>query len=214
MLALNVVHPLSYIGQGPTGTGQIINSGLGGPLSKQLWAYGTIINDTTASGTTCPIGYIDGVASLGKQVVLAFQSVTAPATINGTANQAIYSTVYGASEVPVGASVTFAGFTNSGNNGTFTVNAVSATGITVTNSSSVAETNPAATGVYTVGGVPQLVQVYLAQGTGDSTAAVILASAKALFATGVTSTGFTLNFPTLTTAAAQITFGAVLNFSA
>lgn len=214
MLALNVVHPLSYIGVGPTGTGQIINSGLGGPLSKQLWAFGTIINDTTASGTTCPIGYIDGVASLGKQVVLSFQSVTAPATINGVANQAIYSTVAGASQVPVGASITFAGFTNAGNNTTVTVVAVTATGIQVLNASAVAETNPAATGVYTVGGIPQLVQVYLAQGAGDSAAAVTLASAKSLFATGVTATGFTLNFPTLTTAAAQITFGAVLNFSA
>lgn len=213
MLALTAVHPLSYIGQGPTGGGQIINSGLGGPLSKQLWAYGTIINDTTASGTTCPIGYIDGIQSLGKQVVLQFQSVTAPATIGGVANQAIYSSVGADSAVPVGASITFAGFTNSGNNGTFTVNAVTATGVQVTNSSSVAETNPAATGVYTVGGIPQLVQVYLAQGTGDSTAAVALVSAKALYATGVTATGFVLNFPTITTASAQFTFGAVINFS-
>lgn len=214
MLALNVVHPLSYVGQGPTGGGQIINSGLGGPLSKQLWGVATIINDTTASGTTVPIGYIDGVQSLGKQIVLEFQSVTAPATINGVANQAVYSTVYGASEIPLNSSILFAGFTNSGNNGTFTVNAVSATGITVTNSSSVAETNPAATGVLTVGGIPYLVECYLAQGTGDSTAAVILAAAKSLFATGVTATGFTLNFPTLTTAAAQVTVGCVINFSA
>ena len=214
MLALNVVHPLSYIGQGPTGGGQIINNGLGGPLSKQLWGFGTIINDTTASGTTCPIGYIDGVQSLGKQVVLQIQSVAAPATINGTANQAVYSSVGADSAIPVGSSITIAGFTNSGNNGTFTVNSVSASSFTVTNSSSVVETNPAATGIYTVGGIPQLVQVYLAQGAGDSAAAVALASAKALFATGVTATGFTLNFPTLTTAAAQFTFGAVINFSA
>lgn len=212
MLALNVVHPLSYIGVGPTAGGQIINSGLGGPLSKQLWAWGTIINDTTASGTTCPIGYIDGVQSLGKQVVLTVQSATAAATIGGVANQTIYSSVGPDSSIPVGASITIAGFTNSGNNGTFTVTAVGASTFQVTNSGGVAETNPAATGVYTVGGIPQLVEVYLAGAAGDSTAAQKLVTT--LFASNITATGFTLNFPTITTAAAQFTFGAVLNFSA
>ena len=212
MLALNVSHNLSYIGLGPTAAGQVIADQTSGSKAKTLYAYGTIINDTTASGTTCPIGYIDGVQTLGKTVVLQFQSVAAPATINGVANQAIYSSTGPDINVPVGASITFAGFTNSGNNGAFTVNAVNSQGILVTNSSSVAETNPAATGIYTVGGIPTIVNVFLAQGAGDSTAAVVLAAAKSLYATSVTAAGFTLNFPTLTTAAAQFTFGAVLEF--
>lgn len=214
MLALNVTHPLSYIGSGPTGGGQIINSGLGGPLSKQLWGVATIINDTTASGTTCPIGYIDGTQSLGKQVVLQLQSVDAPVTYLGTANTAMYHSVGADSQLTVGQSVIIAGFTTSANNVTATVTFVLNDRFGVTNASSVAEINPAGTAKWTIGGTPFLVQCYLAQGTGDSAAAVTLAAAKALFATTVTDTGFVLNFPTLTTAAAQITVGCVLNFSA
>ena len=212
MIALTASHNLSYIGAGPTAGGQIIADQTSGSKAKTLYAYGTIINDTTASGTTAAVGYIDGVQSLGKTVVLQFQSVTAPATINGTANQAIYASTGPDINVPVGASITFAGFTNSANNGAFTVVAVTSVGVQVLNASSVAETNPAATGIYTVGGIPTIVNVFLAQGAGDSAAAVILASAKSLFATSVTAAGFTLNFPTLTTAGAQFTFGAVLEF--
>jgi hypothetical protein len=213
MLALTASHNLSYIGQGPSASGQIIADITSGPKAKTLYAIGTIINDTSASGTTSPIGYIDGIQTLGKTVVLNFQSVTAPATINGQANTAVYSTTGPAGSVPVGASVTFAGFTNAGNNGAQTVTSVNASSISVVNASSVAESNPAATGVYTVGGIPTTVQVFLTQGAGDSTAAVILAAAKSLYATSVTAAGFTLNFPTLTTASAQFTFGAVLTFA-
>jgi hypothetical protein len=118
--------------------------GLSGSQSRAMTGIATTTLDG-ATGTV-NINWIDGVQKPFQTVILApVLSVTAPATIGGVANQAVYSGVGAYGQLKVGQSVTFAGFTNAGNNGTFTINALTTSTIQVTNSSSVAETNPAAT---------------------------------------------------------------------
>src|SRR5271166_4059689 len=137
---------LTYIGQpSPAAAYQIVNNGLGGPLSKTLLGVAQCTLD--GASTTFTLGWIDGVQKIfqGNLVVLALASVTAPATINGVANQAVYSGVGAYGQFRVGQSVTFAGFTNGGNNGAFTITALTSSSIQVTNASSVAETNYAST---------------------------------------------------------------------
>jgi hypothetical protein len=115
-----------------------------GPLGRQLTGVASLILDGTL--TTATINWIDGV-QIPFQISLFIPvlSVTAPATIGGVANQAVYSGVGSYGQLRVGQSVTFTGFSNAGNNGTFTVNALTTSSIQVTNASSVAETNPAGT---------------------------------------------------------------------
>src|SRR5208337_883694 len=147
---------LSYIGNGPTGSGQIISDATPGPKSKTLYGYG-VLKAATSTGTTITssnVGWIDGVQTLGKTIVLQVQSVDAPITYLGTANVAFYHSVQGDGQVAVGDSVTIAGFATVANNTTATVLYVITGAIGVSNSSSVAETNPAATLVLTKGGVP------------------------------------------------------------
>lgn len=203
---------LSYIGAGPTGSNQTIADLTTGPKAKTLFGFGVATNgNTTTAANSAPVGFIDGIQSLGKTITLTFQSVTAPATLNGVANQAIYSTVFGASQIAVGQSVVFSGFANSGNNGTFTVNVVSATGITVTNSSAVAETN-SGQGVVTQTAIPIFVDVFLSGNSGDTAGDLAVASG-ALFASAVSATGFTLNWAALATTARTLHFGAIIAFS-
>jgi len=69
-------------------------------------------------------------------------------TLLTAANAAGGNTVYTANgdySIPVGTSVVVSGFTNAGNNGTFTVRSVSLNSITVNNAAGVAEASPAAT---------------------------------------------------------------------
>src|ERR1700677_248221 len=135
---------LSYIGLGPTAQGQTIADQTSGPKGKALYAYGILTNgNTTTANTGNPVAFIDGVQSIQNSISIPVLNVAAPATIGGTANQAVYSGVGAYGQLRKGQSVTFAGFTNSGNNGTFTINSLTTSTITVTNSSSVAETNPA-----------------------------------------------------------------------
>src|SRR5208282_3409776 len=113
---------LSYIGDGPTGSNQTIYDGTPGPKSKTLYAYGVATNgNTTTAANAAPVGYIDGVQTLGKTIVLQLQSVDAPITYLGTANTAFYHSVQGCGQIKVGDSITTAGFTNGGNNATNTV---------------------------------------------------------------------------------------------
>src|ERR1700678_2184324 len=87
--------------------------GLTGSESKALYGVGTAILD--GSSTTFTLNWLDGVNTPFKQTgVLSVLSVTAPATINGTANVAVYSGVGAYGQLRVGQSITFAGFTNSG----------------------------------------------------------------------------------------------------
>ncbi len=136
---------LSYLGQPSSpAQGQIINSGLGGPLAGALVGIGTAVLDGAA--TTFTLNWIDGSQKIFQrpQVVIPVLSVTAPATIGGVANQAVYSGVGSFGQLRVGQSVTIAGFATSANNVTATINAVSTSSIQITNASSVAETNPQA----------------------------------------------------------------------
>lgn len=125
--------------------GQIPSQGgLSGSQSKVLTGIATFTGD--GATTTATLNWIDGVQKpFTSTVTIPVLSVTAPATIGGVANQAVYSGVGAYGQLKVGQSVTFAGFTNGGNNGTFTINALTTSTIQVTNASSVAETNPAAT---------------------------------------------------------------------
>lgn len=125
--------------------GQIQSQGgLSGSQSKAMTGIATTTLDG-ATGTV-NINWIDGVQKPFQTVIVApVSSVTAPATINGVANQAVYSGVGAYGQLKVGQSVTFAGFATSANNGTFTVVALTTSTIQVLNASSVAETNPAAT---------------------------------------------------------------------
>ena len=204
---------LSYVGQGPSGGGQIIADQTSGPKSKSLYAYGQLVSGSDA--TTATVNFIDGTQSLGQVIVTSLQSVAAPVTLNGVANQAFYAGNKGASAFQVGQSAVIAGFATSANNVTATVNVVTATGFYVTNASSVAETNPAATASVTVGGVPIFVNVFYSGISAGST------TADALFVLGtnhfqaslVDSKKFVLNYPTVTTSGVAINFGAVIAFS-
>ena len=186
---------LTYLGSGgnsPVGSpaqGQVIASNDAGPLAKIQYGYVTLTGDGAA--TTATINFIDGVQKIGQvPVVLPMQSVTAPATLNGVANQAIYSGVGSIGQIPVGASVTFAGFANGGNNGTFTVNAITTTGIQVTNASSVAETNYASTVTFTKGPAVLGVQVSRSGNSADTMAASVYPTTP----TAVSNVSFTCNF--------------------
>lgn len=206
---------LSYVGVGPSAIGQLIADQTSGPKSKTLYAYGVLSNGNTTTGATNqPVGFIDGVQSLGRTVVLQFQSVAAPITFNGTANTAFYSSTNADTSLAVGQSIVIAGFSNSGNNGTFTITFITASSIGVTNSSAVAETNPAATGSVSIGGVPVFVDVFVAGNSADTAAAVSAALASpGIFASAVTNTGFTINFSAFATTAQTVHFGAIIAFS-
>ena len=212
---------LSYIGQPSTPQGgMVVADQTSGPKAKTLYAYGNLV---ASSGSwysytgTVAVNFIDGVQTFGKTVVLQIQSVTNPVTINGTANQVIYSSVFGDNQVLVGDSVTIAGFTNSGNNGTFTVNVVTSTGIQVTNSSAVAETNPAATLSDVLNAVPVWVNLFYAGNSNDSS------TAAANFETGswvirpaydIQGTSFQTYLNTsLGTTGVSVRLGAIIAFS-
>jgi len=204
---------LSYVGVGPSGIGQTVADLTAGPKSKTLYAYGVATNgNTTTAANAAPVGYIDGVQSLGKTVVLQFQSVDAPVTYQGTANTAFYHSTQADSQLAVGQSITTAGFTNSGNNATNTITFILADRIGVTNASAVAEVNPAGTGSVSVGGVPISVDVFISGNSADTAADLAVASA-AFFPSAVSNTGFTLNWAALATTARTIHFGAVIAFS-
>lgn len=130
----------------PNAQGQLQSQGgLSGPQSKAITGIATFTLDgSTTTGLVA--NFIDGVQVPFKtSLVVPVLSAAAPATIGGVANQAVYSSGGAIGQLRVGSSVVIAGFTNAGNNGTFTINAITTSTFQVTNASSVAETNPAAT---------------------------------------------------------------------
>lgn len=187
---------LSYLGQPSSpAQGQIINSGLGGPLAGALVGIGTAVLDGAA--TTFTLNWIDGSQKIFQrpQVVIPVLSVTAPATIGGVANQAVYSGVGSFGQLRVGQSVTIAGFATSANNVTATINAVSTSSIQITNASSVAETNPQASVSAQFGAVLPAVTfganqrvLVSAANVADTAAAGTTAILSAISATGCTVT--------------------------
>src|SRR5258708_1559734 len=141
-----------YLGQpvSSVATGQIYSSGLGSPLTSTLTGIGTSTVDGATA--TIQINFIDGTQKLSQvQVVVPLQSATAAATINGVANQTIYSGIGSFGQFKVGQTFVTAGFANAGNNASSVITAVTTNSVQVTNSGGVAETNFAATGSVTVG---------------------------------------------------------------
>lgn len=182
---------VNWYGQ-PAGiaAGQIYGNNTTGPSNRILNGIATVTLD--GSSTTAIINFIDGVNSPYQiKNVLGISSVAAPATIGGVANQAVYSGVGAYGQLRVGQSIVIAGFTNSGNNGTFTINALTTSTIQVTNASSVAETNPQASLSYVFGALVAGVQANrgLASTLGIAdTAANTITATPSLF----TQTGFTI----------------------
>ena len=209
----NPVVTLSYIGNGPTGANQSIADQTSGPKAKTLYAYGTLVasSGTFCTTTAATVNFIDGVQGFGKTVVLSCQSVDAPVTYLGTSNVAFYHTVQAAGQIKVGDSITVAGFTNSANNTTGTVLYVITGAIGISNSSAVAETNPAATIVSNKSSIPAFVNVFVAGNSGDSAGAV--AAIGVITPSSLSSTGCTLKYSSLTTTGATVTLGAIIAFS-
>ena len=179
---------LTYLGQPATPSqGQIIHGNDSGPMGKRLIGYGTATLDGAA--TTFTVNFVDGVQKYAQNnLVIPVQSVTAPATINGVANQSIISGVGAMGQIKVGASITTAGFSNAGNNNTFTVNAVTSSGVQVTNASAVAETNYAATLTTVLGPSVLGVQVARSGSSSDTAAASTTVQPSSVSNTGFTAT--------------------------
>src|SRR6266852_5385472 len=76
-----------------TAAGQVNSQGgLGGFQSRNIYLQGTAVLDGAA--TTFTANYIDGTQKMFQRaVVTSVLSVTAPATIGGVTNQAVYSGV-------------------------------------------------------------------------------------------------------------------------
>jgi hypothetical protein len=168
---------VQWYGQTSIAQGQIYGNNASGPQNEVLIGIGTAILDGAL--TTFQLNWIDGVQVPFKTtVVLSLSSVAAPATIGGVANQAVYSGVGAYGQLRVGQSIVIAGFTNAGNNGTFTINALTTSTIQVTNASSVAETNPQASlsfnyGARSVAGFQVSRAVVSAAGVADTAASTI-----------------------------------------
>ena len=163
--------------------------GISGSQSKAVVGSATFVGD--GATTTATLNWIDGVQKpFQTNVVIPVSSVTAPATIGGVANQAVYTGVGAYGQLKVGQSITFGGYTNAGNNGTFTINALTTSTIQVTNASSVAESNPAATVTFAiatsalVGGVVLARAIAGPSGVADTAANTITCTISTLTQTG------------------------------
>lgn len=196
-MAISTVAPVWY-GQaaGTFVQGQIPSQGgVSGAQSKDLQGIATFILDGAA--TTATLNWIDGTQKPYQQTTnISAQSATAPATIGGVANQSVISGVGAFGQLRVGQSVTTTGFANSGNNGTFTVNAVSTSSIQVTNASAVAETNSVSANVAFNSGS----QLALARGA--------RAFASAANVTDTAATTITATLSAITQTSATVTFSA------
>lgn len=202
---------LAYVGQPSSAAqGQIINNGLGGPLSEALLGIATFTGD--GASTTATVNWIDGVQKIFQRplIVVPILSVAAPVTIGGVANQAVYKGVGSYGQFSVGQTVTFAGFSNAGNNGAFVINAVSPSSIQVTNAGSVAESNPQATGAVSFGAV---LPVALGYRSGVSAANVADTAANTITATinTITATGALVTFSAAPANAATASVAVQLN---
>lgn len=201
---------LSYIGNGPSGAGQIISDATPGPKSKTLYGYGTLVSGSDA--TTAAVNFVDGVASLGKTIVIPINSVDAS---DGT--NSVYHSVGADSAFQNGDLVTVLGCSVGANNVSgVVVSKVGSDRFSAINSTGTAESGLLqASARVNRGGTPAWVNVfYAAASTDSSTAAGVFATGAGHFqATSVTSTGFTLNYPTVTTAGVTLNFGCVIAFS-
>ena len=201
---------LSYIGPSVTGGNILANEG-SGPQARTLYGYGTIVSGSNA--TSVAVNFIDGTQTLGKTIVLPLSKVAVNAT---TSTYADYYSPNAVTQIKVGDTVSVVGFTNSGNNVTnLAVSQVFTDHFTASNSGVVAETNSSATATDQTSALPVWVNLFYAGNATDSS------TAAALFQTGtnklslgaVTTTGFQINYPTVTTSGVTISFGAIVAFS-
>lgn len=171
---------IQFLDQPGTGAqGQVAAMGVSGRYAKRMIGVGTATLDGSLTAFT--INFIDGAQKLfNSSTSLSVGSVAAPATIGGVANQAVYTSVGPVGALRVGQTITFAGFSNSGNNGSFTINALTTSTIQVTNSSSVAESNPQGSGLVVTGAhvaaVLGLRSLYSASGVADTAANTVSVS--------------------------------------
>lgn len=215
----NPVINLSYIGLGPTGSGQSIADQTSGPKSKMLFGYGTL---TVSSGTFCTttvaaVNWIDGTASLGKTTVLSFYAVDATG-VNAASGSSRYYSVGADSACIVGDSVTVTGFTDTNNNvSAAAVTAVGSNFVDITNASGTKEAGPVqgAQGVYTRGGIPDIVVMNVLTGHAGDTAATVAAcnASAASVLSSITAKGAVLTTPNLTTTGDKVTFAFILEFA-
>ena len=182
---------LSYVGNGPSASGQAVASSFGGPRAKQLVGYATVVGDGSSAGGT--VNFIDGTAKLGqKNIVLSIQSIDAS---DGT--NSVYHSVNADTQIAVGDLVTVTGCSVSANNvSAAAVAAVSASTVTVANASGTAESG--LLGAVMVDSVSSVPKVAVSVGGANSDSALHYAKVSAL-----TATGFTLTFDATTTGSAK-----------
>lgn len=193
-MAISTVVPV-YFGQ-PAGAIQALTipsqSGVSGAQSKALQGIATATLDGAA--TTFTLNWIDGVqVPYQGKISFSANTVTAPATIGGVANQSVISGVGTFGVLRVGQSITTSGFTNAANNGTFVVNALTTSSVQVTNASAVAEgPTPAGSITYNYGSQLALARAARsfasAANVTDTAAASITATASAITQVGCTIT--------------------------
>lgn len=152
---------LTYIGQ-PTGPtqGQVITGNESGPLTKVIAGTAQFTLDGVL--TVATLNFIDGNQLLGQALYnLSLTTVAAAVGGNTTYSGGGFSQPVGVSfgKIQVGSSVTFVGFANGANNGTFTVISKTDQSITVNNASGVAEFNPAGSVNITIGGAVVAVDI-------------------------------------------------------
>jgi hypothetical protein len=80
---------LSYIGNGPSASNQVLSDGTPGPKSKTLYGYGTIVSGSDA--TTVQINFIDGTSVLKS--VPAFVNVFRAGNSGDSAAAGVLSTL-------------------------------------------------------------------------------------------------------------------------
>lgn len=134
-------------------------------------------------------------------------AIAATHAATATSGFAVYNSTGGDLQIKAGDSVVIAGFSNSVNNGTFTVISSNSTSVTVNNGSAVAETNPAATMLDVQNAIPVVVVVGR-DGNALDTAAV----STTVQVSAVTSTGFTVTISAAGTALQSLSFAAQIFF--
>lgn len=173
---------LTYVGNGPSGAGQILNDGTPGSRSRSLVGYGQATLDGSLSAFT--VNFIDGVATFGKSILLSLQSVD---VTDGTYTK--YHSTGGCGQVKVGDTVTIKGCPTSANNvSSAAVHAIDSSSVTVANASGVAELCPQATLLDVTNATPVALLVSRSGGATDTAAAGTTITPSA-----ITSTGFTAN---------------------
>jgi hypothetical protein len=173
---------LTAVAASSGGTAVYTGTITGGGSNALVGYYFTIAGFTNPANN----GVFIATASTTTTLTLANANATAATqAATAQAGQTIYSSVFGDGQVRPGDSVVIAGFTNSDNNGTFTVIAAGSSTVTVNNLGSTAETNPAATLSDTTNATPVAIALNVSGGTQPA------AAYSGIEVSTITTTGFT-----------------------